>query len=99
MIIHNALHGIEVKMMRRKRMVWNWLRLLRTIRFVLLVDGTQQKSVNDVLSAAPPVNSIDVICKCNEQIINGVKTLMKDVRDDGRRSRDDKNVRNFVYSS
>eukprot|EP01083_Nonionella_stella_P316879 1151325_1 len=66
---------------------------------IAFVDGKQQKSANDVLSVTPPVNSIDGICKCNKQMLNGVKILMKDVRDDGIRRRDDENVRNFVYSS
>eukprot|EP01083_Nonionella_stella_P166336 555881_1 len=66
---------------------------------IAFVDGKQQKSANDVLSPTPTVNSIDGICKCNKQMLNGVKTLMKDVRDDGIRRRDDENVRNFVYSS
>eukprot|EP01083_Nonionella_stella_P196643 723358_1 len=56
---------------------------------IAFVDGKQQKSVNDVLSSAPPVNTIDDICKYNKQIINGVKTLMKDVCDG----------KDFVYSS
>eukprot|EP01083_Nonionella_stella_P102801 292807_1 len=46
---------------------------------IAFVDGKQQKSSNDVLSPTPHLNSIDGICKCNKQILNGVKTLMKDV--------------------
>eukprot|EP01083_Nonionella_stella_P152529 489096_1 len=47
---------------------------------IAFVDGRSQKdSSNDVLSLVPPVNSIDAICKCNKQILNGVKILMKDV--------------------
>eukprot|EP01083_Nonionella_stella_P275049 934072_1 len=46
---------------------------------IVFVDGKRQVSSNDVLSLAPPVNSIDGICKYNKQIINGVQTLMKEV--------------------
>eukprot|EP01083_Nonionella_stella_P049342 131527_1 len=56
---------------------------------IAFVDGKIQGSSNDVLSLAPPVDTIDGICKCNKQIVNGVQTLMKDVR--GRRD--------FVYQS
>eukprot|EP01083_Nonionella_stella_P316877 1151316_1 len=56
---------------------------------IAFVDGKQQKSVNDALSSTPPVNSIDDICACNKQILNGVKLLMKDVSEG----------RDFVYSS
>eukprot|EP01083_Nonionella_stella_P196645 723362_1 len=65
---------------------------------IAFVDGKQQTSGNAVLSLAPPVNSIDGICKCNKQIINGVQTFMKDVRDHGRQRRDDTNVRDIVHS-
>eukprot|EP01083_Nonionella_stella_P239231 837517_1 len=55
---------------------------------IAFVNGKQQESATDVLWATPPVNSIDAICKCNQQILNGVKILMKDVRDDGIRRRE-----------
>eukprot|EP01083_Nonionella_stella_P152726 489931_1 len=41
---------------------------------IAFADGKQQKSANDVLSPAPTVNSIDGICKYNQQILNAVKT-------------------------
>eukprot|EP01083_Nonionella_stella_P030463 83482_1 len=54
---------------------------------IAFVDGKRQCNANDVLSLAPPVHSIDAICKCNQQILNAVKILMKDVDDS----------RHFIY--
>eukprot|EP01083_Nonionella_stella_P027040 74362_1 len=56
---------------------------------IVFVDGKGKDSSNDVLSLTPPVDSIDAICKCNKQIVNGVQTLMKDIRDG----------KDFVYQS